>query len=452
MDIINYISERIILPTSDLIQGQKTSRYLKFVLNSQWFDKLTLENYQNSRLTTLIAHAYKNVPYYRALFDKMGILPSEIRNRSDLEKLPLLTKDIIRENLTNGNIYAGNIPEKRKKQMSSSGSTGEPLFYYTTKEAYSMNIALSLRGWYWMGYRLGDKYVKISQNPRKNPLKILQDKFSRNLYLASNPLTDNNIQFILQELEKYRPKIVRCYPDPLFFIAKYLDKHPAFSVNIKAITTTGNILYPEIRDQIEKSFGCKIFDAYSCEGNSVLFECPSHDCYHSAMEYGITEVIDENGELIKDGIGRLISTDLMNYAQPFIRYDTQDLVEISSVPCVCGRELLRINKIIGRCNDILENSEGRKFIVHNFTGFFQQDNPGLKRSVDQFQIIRRRNLLLFKLVVNSNFDETVTNYIREFWTREFKEPVEIQLVSSIQVTSSGKRKFIINEAYSDQFA
>lgn len=124
----------------------------------------------------------------------------------------------------------------------------------------------------------------------------------------------------------------------------------------------------------ETAFSCKIFDSYGSEGNSIIFECPTHSCYHSTMEYGITEILDENDNKIEKGSGRLISTDLWNFANPFIRYDTQDLVELYDKKCNCKRSLLPILRIIGRDNDVLEFNNVGRFIVHNFTGFFQNDN------------------------------------------------------------------------------
>ena len=156
--------------------------------------------------------------------------------------------------------------------------------------------------------------------------------------------------------------------------------------------------------------------------------------------------MDENGSRIKSGVGHLISTDLWNFAHPFIRYDTQDLVEISDEACSCGRKHLRINRIIGRDNDVLVASNGRKFIVHNFTGFFQVDTPQIKRSIDQFQVIKKKDAtILFKLVVNHNYDNSVSNYIRIFWSNELKTRVDIEITEQIPLTVNGKRRFIINQ-------
>ena len=445
MSLVNYISENIILPISDIFTRQSINKHLHFLNYSQYWTREQINSYQIARLRQLILHSNSNVPYYRELFSGIGLQPEDIQELKDLHKIPILTKATIKNRGIDifGSIGISN---RDKIQSSSSGSTGEPLFYYRTKDAYSMNIAASIRGWYWMGYRLGDKYIKLSQNPRKIRIKRLQDKISRNLYLATNPLIDNNFEFILKEIERYKPKIIRCYPDPLLFLARYKQKHPEFKHKPLAITTTGNTLHYETRAEIEAAFNSKIFDSYSCEGNSTIFECPTHTCYHSTEEYGISEVLGENGFPIKSGIGRLISTDLWNFAHPFIRYDTQDLVEISDETCSCGRKLLRINRIIGRDNDTLISPNGRKFIVHNFTGFFQTYLRQLKCSVDQFQVVQLKNgTLLFRLVVNGNYDQSVREFIVDYWSKEFESHVEVEIEETMPLTAAGKRKFIIVE-------
>ncbi len=441
----HYFQKQVLLRLGDVITGQKVYASLNFLQKSEFWKRDEIYAFQLQRLKLLIQHAYEYVPYYKELFRNLHLVPDDIKTKEDLNKIPILTKVIIKQEGIER--FTSKAFQKSKlMQASSSGSTGEPLFYFNTKEAYSMNIAANLRGWYGMGYKLGDKYIKLSQNPRKSPVKRIQDTLTNNLYLATNPLTKENFKYILEQIEIYQPKIIRCYPDPLLFIARYKKEHPEFTYIPHALTTTGNTLFPETRQEIEEAFGCKIFDAYSCEGNACVFECPTHDCYHSTEEYGITEIIDENGNAIKKGIGRLISTDLWNVAHPFIRYDTQDLVEIDDTPCICGRQHLRINQIIGRDNEVLLMPSGRKFIVHNFTGFFQTDAKAMKRAVDQFQIIKQKdNSVLFKLVVNAAYDKEVEMYILDFWQKELGVPVYIEIVKEISIMQNNKRRFIIND-------
>jgi len=154
MSFKNIISEKVILPLSDLILGQSVSKHLKFLMKSQWWTKDQLEDFQNKRLRMLVNHAYSTVPYYTDMFNKLGLKPEDIETKHDLKKLPILTKAIIKKEGIN-RFTSTQYPKKQIRSSSSSGSTGEPLFYLTTKEAYSVNIAANLRGWYWTGYRLG---------------------------------------------------------------------------------------------------------------------------------------------------------------------------------------------------------------------------------------------------------------------------------------------------------
>lgn len=441
----NFFSEKIILRGSDFFLGHKIGNYLNFLLKSQWWEKDKLLKYQEERLRELIKHSVETVPYYNDLFKKINLRVTDIKTLDDLQKLPLLNKTIIKsEGISR--FISSSYSTKNLIKSSSSGSTGEPLFYFRTNEAYSMNIAANLRGWYWMGYRLGDKFVKLSNALRESNLKRIQDFLTRNLYISTDPLCDDNFRVILNRIAKYQPVFIRCYPDPLIFLARYLKIYPNNSFNLKAINTTGNTLFSETRKEIETAFGCKIFDSYGSEGNSIIFECPTHSCYHSTMEYGITEILDENDNKIEKGSGRLISTDLWNFANPFIRYDTQDLVELYDKKCNCKRSLLPILRIIGRDNDVLEFNNVGRFIVHNFTGFFQNDNTLLKRSVDQFQIVKKKDgSVSFNLVVNKNFDITVQKYICNYWENKFNTRVNINIVDTIPLTKSNKRKFIINE-------
>ena len=209
MSLLNNFIGKIILPFSDFLLGQSIYKYFKFLTKSQWFSKDQLIAYQNQKLKALIKHSFDNVPYYTELFNKLKITPDDIKTKEDLVKLPILTKDILRENFNNGKLIAKNISRKKFISVGSSGSTGEPLQYFTTKEAYSFNIAANLRGWYWMGYRFGDKFIKLSQNDRSSKLKKIQDKLTRNKYLFGQQLTEENFSLILDEIIKYKPKILR---------------------------------------------------------------------------------------------------------------------------------------------------------------------------------------------------------------------------------------------------
>ena len=129
------------------------------------------------------------------------------------------------------------------------------------------------------------------------------------------------------------------------------------------------------------------------------------------MENGISEIISDGKESREGEQGKLITTDLTNYAQPFIRYDTQDLV-IKGGKGKCSKNLSTITTIAGRDNDILVTPSGKYIIVHNFTGFFQSHNEVL-RSVTHFQVhqVSKEKIVIF-LVVNSVFNKSILALIK----------------------------------------
>jgi len=194
---------------------------------------------------------------------------------------------------------------------------------------------------------------------------------------------------------------------------------------------------------VETKFGCKITDSYSCEGGANVSECETHNCYHSSMEYALTEILSDDKEVDFGGRGKLITTDLHNLAVPFIRYDTQDYVVKSKQKCDCGRNLLAIEKIDGRDSDILITPKGKYLILHNFTGYFEW-----AEAVDQFQVqqneIDKINIII---KVNNMFNNKIQEDIYKYFSNYIGDGVRvtINIVEDIPLAKSGKRRFLIRD-------
>ncbi len=426
-----------------MVLKQNIKKHLTFLLKSQWWSKGELENYQNERLRLLIIQAYYNVPYYNEVMRERKLKPYDIKTINDLYKLPVLTKEVFKQNYP-GKLLATNWKESKILNRSSSGSTGTPIQYMMTRDGYGFNKACHLRGWYWMGYRLGDKMVKISQNKRKTFEKKMQDLLDRT-YLFAQEYTSENFNYFYDEIMRIKPQFLRSYPDPLQFISSQLKKEGKKIAGLKAINTTGNILFPEVRELIEDCFETKIFDTYSCEGGPNFFECHTHECYHSSMEYGIAEILDENLKPVEAGEnGRLYTTDLWNFTSPFIRYDSKDIVTKAKNPCSCGRHLLNITKVIGRDNDIIISPNGKYLIAQTFTTFFKYIP-----SVIQFQIYQHTlNQVEIRLKVNQDYSAKIEKYIHDYWQEYMgkKMNIEIKVMDEIPLAPSGKRRFLMRNS------
>jgi len=439
----NSISENIILPLSDIITGYSIYRKLHFLNTSQYWSREQVDNYQNEKLRNLIQHACQNVPFYRELFFDLRIKPEDIQTKTDLKKLPIITKEELKRNKEKH--LAVNLRKKDLILKSSSGSTGEPFQFYSTKHAESFIKAVVLRARYWMGYKLGDRYVKLSMNPRSSLIKKIQDKANNSLYLSSNQLTQKSFRKIANYLTEFDPVFICGYPVPLLFLSEQIYKSNSkyFGKSLVSINTSGSTLNEEVRKKIENIFGIKIFDSYSCEGGTTFDQCETVTNYHPAEEYAISEFITDKYTLSDaESSVRHITTDLHNYASPFIRYDTQDyLVPGEQKPCSCGRQFLNIKKIKGRDSDILVTPSGKYLIVENFVAYFEWISE-----VDQIQIVQEElDKIVINLVVNKAFNRVIKSKILSDWIDYIGKDVKvnIEVLDEIKLTPTGKRRTVI---------
>ncbi len=434
---MSFIHENIILPLGDLVRGEHTAKYLRLLEGAEDWSSEQMADFQNARLQQLVQYVAARVPFYRNWFLQSGINPMEIKTVADLKSLPIVDKSLMRrEGISR--FAAEGFSERQRLNSRSSGSTGEPFSFYISKLSNSVNTAAKLRTWYQAGYRLGDKYMKIANGERHGKLKKLQDKVNNCLYVPFFSMSNNRLDEILHLIEVEKPTIIRSYPVPLYLLAQrrsqYLNQ---YQFHPHHIMTTGSTLPQLYREEIERAFGCDIIDSYSCEGTSNTYETPAHDGYNQTSYYGIIEVLDDHNQSVSNGVGRVISTDFWNFAHPFIRYNTQDLVEVKNG---------RIIRIMGRECESLVVTGNTRFTVHNFVGFFQENNRPIKETVTAYQLVKKHDgSFLFRLVVTPQYSEAIQQYIIDFWTKQFNRPVTIEIVPEIPLMHNNKRLTIVEE-------
>ena len=199
-----------------------------------------------------------------------------------------------------------------------------------------------------------------------------------------------------------------------------------------------------MRAQIEDVFGCDVYNTYGLNDGGVhAFECREHKGLHIPTERSIMEVVNENGEQLTNGDGKILATSLYNYSMPFIRYDTGDLGTITDQACSCGRGYKLLKDVVGRSVDIFVTPDGTNIHGWFFLYVFWKYSKGIK----EYQVVQEK---LDKIVIRIVRDESVNDIqldkIRETIMEKSKEwVVEFKFVESIDRTKSGKYKFIINE-------
>jgi phenylacetate-CoA ligase len=425
----------------------------KFLQKSQWWSAAEIEAYQLQRLKTLLTHAYANVPYYHATFNERGVVPSDIRDIADLERLPFLTKDVAREHMRA--LTARNYAARDLEPVQTSGSTGTPLwFYYEKGTSRAREMAFVRSAWGRVGYRFVDKCSVLRDDiiSSNGAGKFYEKRlFGRWLTLSSRAMRPENLATYVHLVAKFKPKFIQAFPSSITILAKYMQENQLGRFpTVKALLCGSESLAPWQRDLIEAVFRCKVFSWYG-QSEQVAFasECEVSRKYHLFPEYGIVELVDPRGQpILKSGeVGEIVATGFNNPAVPFIRYRTGDLAQYADSTCECGRHHALLDRIEGRANEYVVDRNGgmipittiwmtRDVINADFDGVshfqFFQDAPGK---------------LILNIVPGKDYEKCGSEQMFGALRRRLGADMdlEIRLVDHIPRSDAGKHRWLVQK-------
>jgi len=421
-----------------------------FLQESQWWSKTKLEEYQMKELNKLLYHAYENVPYYRKIFDERGLKPKDIQDFNDLQLLPYLTKEDVRNNFND--LMAKNLPKSMFQYVSTSGSTGIPLQFYEEKGVTgAREIAFHWRMRGWIGYSFTDKCAVLRGNVVKKSERNKRAWWEYNsvdklVILSLYDMTEENLFKYVKKLNEFQPKFIQAYPSGITILARFMREHDIDLIYpIKAILCGSENLYSSQREMLEETFKCRVFSWYGHTEKAVLAgECEKSTYYHIFPEYGVTELIRSDGSPVnhEGGVGEIVGTGFNNYAIPFIRYKTGDLAVYAQRKCSCGRNYQLIEKVEGRLQEFIVAKDGHLISLGDMQIFFVFDN------VKQFQFYQvKEGEVVFKIVKKDTYTEEDTSHIlRSLYDRiGGSVKVYIEFVDKIPRTDSGKYRFLIQK-------
>ena len=303
---------------------------------------------------------YEQIPYYKKLFNEVGFKPKNMNSLTEMQGIPYLTKDRIRENfdqLTNPSIT------KSDYQIhSTSGSTGQKLLFKLPKSLlYETNAAFIYRFYGIYGIKPKDKRVTIGGRKftNKEPYWVV-NYFENQLLVSSHHLQDENIFTILKRIEKFKPKFFQGHPNSIFRLATYVTKNSLIlNINLKAIFTTGESLTESNRKIIQAAFNTRVYQQYgSGESCFSAQETKDQKNYLLNYEHGYVELIGDKE------YKEVVVTSLQNNVMPFVRYKLGDYVLPSKqnqkyskvpLPYLCS-------KVMGRIDDIVKDSKGNEVL------------------------------------------------------------------------------------------
>lgn len=316
-----------------------------------------LEQLQLERLQSTLNRVYRNVRFYRDRFDEMGVGPEDIRTRSDLEKIPFTTKEVLRDNYPYG-MFA--LPLREVVRIhSSTGTTGKP-----TVVGYSAN---DIDSW-------SEVVARIMTSGGVTRDDVVQIAFGYGLFTGGFglhygaekigasviPISSGNTRKQLMIMEDYRTTAIVCTPSYGLYLAEAIEEQgiKPGSLSLKYGLFGSEPWSEMMREEIESRTGIVATDNYGLSevmGPGVAGECLEKRGLHINEDHFIPEIIDpETGKLLPFGEeGELVLTTITREAMPLIRYRTRDLTRLVNHDCPCGRTTVRMEKVRGRTDDML---------------------------------------------------------------------------------------------------
>jgi phenylacetate-CoA ligase len=444
---------KVFLPMASAIKGMMVVSCLKELERTEWYSREEIMRLQAKKLRALVDHAYRNVPYYRRAFTRSGIEPSDIRNQSDIAKLPVLEKDDVRNNLSD--MVARNRPFGKLHLMSTSGSTGRPLRFYQDNRAQSYAYASNIRNNSRMGLKYGEKYVRFTGLQQQllgagvhAPIyDMVHNLVTRRVgSFPSYGINEHALLQYAQRIRKSKPKCIIGHASALYLMAAFMQERGISDLTVDAIMSVSEQLWR--RETIEEAFHSRVFDDYSSREFSIAAECEMHRGYHIASEIVLLEFVRNNENVSSGELGEILVTDLTNWGMPFIRYRIGDLGRPTDDFCPCGRGLPMLERIEGRSMDYITSSDGRIHSGGNITMIFK-DLPVRQFHVHQLDYAKVSIQLVVAPGYTAKHSEEIVCGMRRMMGSDTS--VEILLKDKLDAGPSGKRRFIVSDVSTTLF-
>lgn len=336
--------------------------------HTQWWSAERLREHQLMQLTRLLRHARDTVPWYS---ERLPVLPRRGCISADAwHGLPLLARRELQQ--AESLLSSRAVPEAcgAVSITQTSGSTGEPVRLGRTALDALYWKAHTLRDHRWHERDLTAKLALIrvaapdTAPPPHGQALPGWGAPSDELYRTGPAVLLNlstDIERQLGWLQQQRPDYLLTYASNLAALLEASAASGKKPQRLRGVTTVGETVTPELRARARAVWDTPITDIYSSqELGYIALQCPYSGQYHAMSESVLVEVLDDAGRPCAPGeIGRLVVSSLHGYATPLIRYELRDYAEMGE-PCVCGRGLTPLARIVGRSRNLVTLPDGRR--------------------------------------------------------------------------------------------
>lgn len=448
--LVSGARRRVLLPLTDLLRFRRdVTPLMREIEEREHWEPARLRRWQVDQLRPFLRHCQENVPFYARRFAEVGFDAARFEDLVELEKIPPLTKDDIRANITD--LFARGSSVKTTKLGLTGGSTGVPTPFYQSHEEQAWVEAATRRCRQIEGFLPTARVVALGGRSYRDPtwksrLALHYKRHVRNVLSLPSPfLTEALLDQYSAAIDEFLPEIVYGYPSALFVLARYMVPRGKRFPSVRVIETGSEKLFDHQRALIREAFGIEPFDGYGGGDCPVAWECPAHQGLHVLQNSGVIEFVDAEGRAVKPGtVGRVLVTRFTNLAWPYVRYDMDDLAEpMDDAPCPCGSHLPRVASVVGRAGDLVETPDGRSITAANVTLVF---GPMHDR-VYAYQIVQealdRITVMLVRTDAYTEKDEaTIRGHLTSFLGTAVN--LEFRYVNEIAKTQAGKHLVLLS--------
>jgi phenylacetate-CoA ligase len=416
---------------------------------------------QWKKFRRLLEFAYDRIPLYKDKFRQARVTPDAVKTRDDLARIPILTKDEIRQNFPDRLV---NSSRKYPPSMMghTSSSTGESLHFVRPDRKWQRTLHYSV--------------LLRMRRPRNVPVLVLTTPVCMGQSCSLNEEGDDDgskarklhrIWFlrhlapvvelpssasILTASDQYMDRLLKAssaYPgcimmvDPVYLgaLARYLKRTGKAAPAVRSIITSYEVLTGSLRDLLTEVFGCYIYVQYgSSEVNDIANECDCHRL-HIRSSHVLVEAIADGRPARPGEVGRAVLTDLSNYNMPFVRYDVGDVISLGDGHCLCGRNTETIESVHGRARDTIRANGGAGVVTALQADEVFRGLPGIAA----YQLVERPGNLLKVSIMPDGTSRSVDNQVLTARCRSvFGRNVQVQseLVEEIRPQPSMKFRFV----------
>lgn len=429
------------------IKYLKPILYRTYLENERAQNSRELEQLNLNKRRKLVQHAIKHTSFYKTKYSSLGLNLLNNITETNFALLPTVNRWDIANNFSE--FIADNVSKINYSKVTTSGSSGAPISVLHDKR-YPL-APIQWRVLKWWGINHYEHQAYIYRFPRTLSQKISDNMLwwpTKRLFLAESEMNAHKVNKFVKSFNRLKPTLIQGYVDVVYEFALFLRDNGLQIHPPKVVWVTSAPLTTQQRHTMQEVFKAPVYDQYgSSEVMWISSECTEQNGLHVMTDVRHIEIVDDNNvPLPKNTWGKILITDLHNYAFPLIRYEIGDYGRLLDRKCACGSSLPLMDSVRGRQTDMIKTPSGYEVYGDYLNTIFDE----FPDTIRDFQILQAKDYsikLFYVPVPGKDIDTVIKAVMYKMDTKLNSEiiikPFKVDKVQQL----NGKTPFIISHIF-----